>query len=199
MKKLRLAVFASHEGTNMQSIIDAIVSGELAAEVVCVISNNSNAGALVRASKAGIKTYHISSQTHPNEIDFINAILNVLESNKVDLIILAGYMKIMPKEIIKKYQNKILNIHPALLPKFGGKGMYGMNVHKAVIESGETKSGVTVHLVDEFYDNGRILHQVEVPVLPDDTPETLQKRVLAVEHKVYVETLKKIINGTIIL
>jgi hypothetical protein len=100
---------------------------------------------------------------------------------------------------VTKYQNKILNIHPALLPKFGGKGMYGMNVHKAVIESGETKSGVTVHLVDEFYDNGRILHQVEVPVLPDDTPETLQKRVLAVEHKVYVETLKKIINGTIIL
>jgi phosphoribosylglycinamide formyltransferase-1 len=199
MKKLRLAVFASHEGTNMQSIIDASQSGELAAEVVCVISNNSNSGAITRATKAGIKSYHISSQTHPDESEFVQAVLNVLESHNVDLIILAGYMKIIPKEIIRKFQNKILNIHPALLPKFGGKGMYGMNVHKAVIESKEKVSGVTVHLVDEFYDHGRILYQVEVPVLPFDTFETLQQRVLKVEHQVYVDTLKKIIDGTIIL
>jgi phosphoribosylglycinamide formyltransferase-1 len=199
MNKLRLAVFASHEGSNMQSIIDASKQDKLQGEVVCVISNNSSSGALKRAEKEGIAFYHVSAKTHPIEKDFSDKILEILNLHKVDLIILAGYMKKIPVEILRAYHNKILNIHPALLPKFGGKDMYGMNVHKAVIASGEKKSGATVHIVDENYDQGKILNQIEVAVLSDDTPETLAQRVLKVEHKIYVETIQKIIDGSILL
>ncbi len=199
MNKLRLAVFASHEGSNMQSIIDASKQDKLQAEVVCVISNNSSSGALKRAENEGIAFYHVSVKTHPIEKDFSDKILEILNLHKVDLIILAGYMKKIPVEILKAYRNKILNIHPALLPKFGGKNMYGMNVHQAVIANGEKKSGATVHIVDENYDQGKILNQIEVVVLSDDTPETLAQRVLEVEHKIYVETIQKIIDGSILL
>jgi phosphoribosylglycinamide formyltransferase-1 len=197
MNKLKLAIFSSHEGTNMQSIIDASKAGKLDAEVVCIISNNSESGALRRAAKEGISGYHISSKEFPLESDLVSEMLKVLRLHEVDLIILAGYMKIIPAELIAQFRNHILNIHPALLPKFGGKGMYGMYVHKAVIEAGEKESGPTVHLVDEIYDNGRILHQRKVPVIPEDTPETLAAKVLIEEHKIYVETIQMIAEGKI--
>jgi phosphoribosylglycinamide formyltransferase-1 len=197
MNKLKLAVFASHEGSNMQSIIDASKSGNLAAEVLCIISNNSDSGALRRAKNEGIAGYHISSKDFPNEADLINEFLRILNLHSIDLIILAGYMKIIPQAVISAYRNRILNIHPALLPKFGGKGMYGMNVHRAVIEAGEKESGATVHLVNEIYDNGRILLQKKVQISDSDTPESLASKVLAEEHKIYVETIQLISEGKI--
>ncbi len=199
MNKIKLAAFASHSGSNLQAIIDNIQNGKLNAELVSVISNNSTAYALERARLANIDTFHISSKTHPNEIDYLNTILNILESKKVDFIVLAGYMKPIPAEIINKYYNRILNIHPALLPKFGGSGMYGMNVHKAVIESKEKISGATVHIVDEKYDNGKILYQESVNVDENDTPETLAEKVLQIEHKIYSKVIKLISEGKIVL
>ena len=199
MANLRLAVFASHEGTNLQALIDAQFEGRLLAEIVCVISNNSDSGALRRAKAAHIISYHITDKMYQNQQDYIQALLDILEEHNVNLIVLAGYMKMVPVEIIRKYHNHILNIHPALLPKYGGKGMYGMNVHKAVIEAGERVSGATVHLVTEEYDKGRILNQVQVEVLPDDTPEMLAARILPCEHQLYVETINKIAQKEIIL
>lgn len=199
MNKLKLAVFSSHEGTNMQSIIDASKSGKLNAEVVCIISNNSDSGALRRAKNEGIAGYHISSKEFPQEEMLVNEFIRVLKLHNVDIIILAGYMKMIPAALIREFKNRILNIHPALLPKFGGKGMYGMNVHKAVIESGDAESGATVHIVDEIYDNGKILHQRKVSVLPEDTPETLAAKVLKEEHLIYPETIQMISEGKIIL
>lgn len=199
MANLRLAVFASHEGTNLQALIDAQFDGRLLAEIVCVISNNSDSGALRRANSANIPGYHITDKMYDNLNDYIQALFAILEKHNVNLIALAGYMKMMSVEIIRKYKNHILNIHPALLPKYGGKGMYGINVHKAVIEAGERISGATVHLVTEEYDKGKILNQVQVEVLPNDTPETLAARILPFEHKLYVETINKIARKEIIL
>lgn len=199
MNKLRLAVFSSHSGSNFQSIIDAIKEGKLFAEIVCLITNNSNAYCVERAKQNDIRYYHISNSTHPDLSEYEQAILDVLSENNADLIVLAGYMKMIPSIIIREYRNRILNIHPALLPKFGGKGMYGMNVHKAVVESGEKVSGATVHIVDEIYDNGRILNQMLVEVSPQDTPESLAEKVLAIEHQLYPLTIQLIAEGKIML
>ncbi|HPD33507.1 MAG TPA: phosphoribosylglycinamide formyltransferase [Bacteroidota bacterium] len=199
MANLRLAVFASHEGTNLQALIDAQKEGRLLAEIVCVISNNSNSGALRRAKAANIPAYHISDKMFVSNDDYVKALIDILDKHNANLIILAGYMKMIPIEIIRKYKNHILNIHPALLPKYGGKGMFGLNVHKAVIEAGDKVSGATVHIVNEEYDKGRILNQVQVEVLPDDTPETLAARILPFEHKLYAETINKIAKKEIIL
>jgi len=184
---LKIAVFASGEGTNLQALIDACGSGGLHGRVTAVISNNSNAYALAKAASSGIAGYHISGKTHPEKGALDGKLLKILRENEANLIVLAGYMKILPPEIIKKYRNRIINIHPALLPKFGGKGMFGLNVHKAVIEAGEKLSGATVHFVDEIYDHGAILIQRTVPVLPADTPETLAARILEVEHRILPE------------
>jgi phosphoribosylglycinamide formyltransferase-1 len=152
--------------------------------ISAVISNNSGAYALERARNAGIAAYHISGKKFPEKERFVNEILQTLENHKVNLIVLAGYMKLLPVEVVRKYRNRILNIHPALLPKYGGKGMYGMNVHKAVLESGDRISGATVHFVDEIFDHGVILIQRTVPIAPDDDPESLAAKVLEVEHKI---------------
>jgi len=184
MPKLSIAVFASGGGTNLQSLIDASKKGMFDGKIAAVISNNSGAFALERARKENIATYHISSKKFPDRNLFVSEILNTLQNREINLIVLAGYMKLLPLEVVRKYRNRILNIHPALLPKYGGKGMYGMNVHKAVIESGDKISGATVHFVDEIFDHGVVLIQRTVPVLPDDDPETLAARVLKVEHKI---------------
>lgn len=197
MAKLMLGFLASHTGTNMQAIIDAIKEGRLDAKACAVISNNSNSVALERARNEGIPAYHISSKKYPDEQDLDNAIINALKENGVDTVILAGYMKKLSPRVIQAFKGRVLNIHPALLPKFGGKGLYGMYVHEAVIEAGEKVSGATVHLVDEHYDHGRILNQRTVEVAPDDTPETLAQKVLKIEHQLYVETLQKIASGEI--
>lgn len=192
---LKLGFLASHTGSNMQAIIDACQAGTLAAEPCVAISNNSRAGALARARRANIAAYHLSERTHGAAL---GAVLGAaLRRHGVEVICLAGYMKKLGAEVLAAYEGRILNIHPALLPKFGGQGMYGMRVHEAVLAAGERESGATIHLVDEEYDQGRVLAQEKVPVKTEDTPETLQKRVLAVEHRLYPATLARIAAGEI--
>jgi len=181
----------------MQAIIDSIKSGEIKAVAALVISNNSDSGAILRAQRENIPYRHISAKTHPDENERTKAMLAAIDEYEVNLVVLAGYMKKLPIEVIEHLGGKVLNIHPSLLPKFGGEGMYGIKVHQAVIEAGEKISGATVHLVDSEYDRGRILMQSNVPVFPDDTPEILAERVLASEHELYKTVLKKIADGEI--
>jgi len=197
MEKLRIGFLASHNGSNMQAIIDAIKRGDLDAVPAVVISNNSNAYALERARKEGIPAYHLSIKQFNSEDELDQAILDTLVKHNVNIVCLAGYMKKIGHKVLSFYKNRILNIHPALLPKFGGKGMYGKFVHEAVLKAGETQSGCTVHIVDEIYDHGRILGQKVVPVYPNDTVETLSARVLEQEHILYPEILQKIAKGEI--
>lgn len=198
MATLHLGFLASHGGSNMQAIIDACTAGCLRAKPCVVISNNSDSMALQRAKTGGIPGYHISSQTHPGEAED-REILRVLRLHGVDTVILAGYMKRLGPITLAAYRGRILNIHPALLPKFGGKGMYGKHVHEAVLAAGEQVTGVTVHVIDEHYDSGPILNQCRVPVEAGDTVESLSARVLVQEHRLYVETLQKISEGKIVL
>jgi len=197
LKKLRLGVLASHGGSNLQAIIDNCEAGRIAAEVCCVISNNKNATALERARRHHIPACHVCRSQFDSDEELDRAIVDILNQHKVDVVCLAGYMKIIGQQMTSRYRNRILNIHPALLPRFGGEGMYGRRVHEAVLKSGERESGPTIHLVDEIYDHGRILAQRKVPVLPTDTPETLAERVLKEEHRLYSETIDKIARGHI--
>ncbi len=192
---LKLGFLASHTGSNMQAIVNACAAGTLAAEPCVAISNNSQSGALVRARQANMATYHLSTQTHGEGLGA--AILAVLRRHEVEVVCLAGYMKKLGAEVLAAYEGRVLNIHPSLLPKFGGQGLYGMRVHEAVLAAGERASGATIHLVDEEYDRGRVLAQEKVAVQAGDTPETLQKRVLAVEHRLYPATLAQIAAGEI--
>ena len=187
---LRLAVLASGGGTNLQAIIDACEGGEIDAQVVLVVSNNSDAGALQRARTHRIPDVHLSSRQFDSQEEFDTRLLEVLAEYKADLIILAGYMKLLSPTVVSAYRHRMLNIHPALLPSFGGKGMYGLRVHQAVIESGAKFSGVTVHVVDEQYDHGPIVAQQVVPVMDDDTPEILARRVLVQEHQIYKQVIQ---------
>lgn len=197
MPTLNLGFLASHEGTNMQAIIDACKEGRLNAKSCVVISNNSGSMTLQRAKKEGIPWYHLSSKTHPNITELDQAILDALEKHGVNLIILAGYMKKLGPKMLKAYKGRILNIHPALLPKFGGKGMYGRYVHEAVLAADERVTGVTIHIVNEEYDNGPIINQCQLPVYENDTVDTLSKRVLEREHEFFVEALQEISEGRI--
>lgn len=184
---MRLAVLASHGGTTLQAVIDACAAGNLEASVVIVISNNSNSGALKRAQAADIPTHHISGKTHPDSED--GAILELLKSSQADYVLLLGYMKKLGPNTLAQYQGRILNTHPALLPKFGGHGFFGRKVHEAVIEAGEFESGATIHLVDQEYDTGPLLSQVKVPVYRQDDAESLEARVKSAEQKLLVQTL----------
>ena len=194
---LRLAVMASGGGTNLQAIIDAAESGEIDARVAAVISNNSGAGALERARRHGIEAIHLSVKQFACGEEFDRALLDAFLTRRVDLIVLAGYMKLLSPAVVRAFHHRILNIHPALLPAFGGRGMYGMRVHRAVIESGARYSGVTVHLVDEQYDHGPIVAQKVVPVGQDDTPETLAERILVREHEIYKEVIQLFARGQV--
>ena len=196
-KKMKIGILASHNGSNLQAIIDAVENGTLNATVSVVISNNSKSGAAERARKHNIPFCHLSSATNPDECSLDDAILNALIENHTDIVFLAGYMKKLGHNTLHKFNGKILNTHPALLPKFGGKGMYGMNVHKAVIVQNQTDSGVTIHLVDEEYDEGKIIAQTKVPVFPIDRPEYLCDRVMTRERQFIIEVLNEIISGKI--
>ena len=198
MPTLHLGFLASHGGSNMQAIVDACKEGRLDAVPCVVISNNSESMALQRARNEGIPGYHISGKAYPGAEED-REIQRVLRRHGVDTVVLAGYMKRIGPETLAAYRGRILNIHPALLPKFGGQGMYGKRVHEAVLKAGETVTGVTVHAIDERYDTGPILNQCQVPVREGDTAESLAERVLRYEHVLYVETLRKIGEGTIIL
>ncbi len=192
---MNIGFLASHGGSNLQAIIDACKSGKLEAIPAVVISNNGDSAALIRARTESIPCYHMSGKTHPGPGELDEAILSAFLSHSINIIVLAGYMKKLGPKTLSHFQGRILNIHPALLPKFGGEGMYGMNVHKAVIAAGEKESGVTIHLVDEHYDTGAIIAQARVPVMPDDTPEALAARVLEQEHLLYPATLQRIVIG----
>ena len=189
---INLAVFASGSGTTLQAIIDSIESKKLDAKISVVISNKPDAYALQRAQKAGIPTYVISSKGKEN-ID--NELFECLKNYDIDLIVLAGYLRMIGDKLLANY--RIINTHPSLLPKFGGKGMHGMNVHQAVIDSKEKISGVTVHFVNNEYDRGNIIRQVEVEVLPDDDAETLSARVQVAEKIQLVQVLQDFSEGKI--
>ena len=186
---MRIAVLASHEGTTLQAVLDACASGELPAEVSLVISNNSSSGALRRARESGVDTLHLSGKTHPDPGDADLALLEALTERQIDWVLLLGYMKKLGPETVKHFHGRIINTHPALLPRFGGQGYFGRRVHEAVLASGDTVSGATIHLVDAEYDEGPLLSQVRVPVYPDDTVEALEERVKHAEQKLLVNTL----------
>jgi phosphoribosylglycinamide formyltransferase-1 len=187
---LNLCVFASGSGSNLKAIIKASLAGSINSRVSLVISNNSGAGALKTAAKYKIPHRHLSQKLFTTQKEFTAEILRSLKKHKVNFILLAGYMKMLDPVIIKKFKNRIINIHPALLPKFGGKGMYGINVHEAVIAANEKITGATVHFVNEVYDSGAVIFQKQVKVKPADDAESLQKRVLRAEHKLYPEAIK---------
>ena len=183
----------------MQAVIEACQQGRLRAKPCAVISNNSQAEVLAKARQAEIPGYHLSLRTHALPAELDTAILRVFQQHNADLIILAGYLKKLGPQTLRYYKDRVLNIHPALLPEFGGQGMYGAAVHEAVLRAGEKETGVTIHLVDEEYDQGEILSQCRIPVRPGDTVATLSQRVLEREHTFLVETLKRIIEGEIAL
>lgn len=196
---MKIAVFASHGGSDLQAIINGCKSNRIDANVSVVISNNEDSMALQRANNEHISAYHLSLKKLGSEELLAKEILNVLEKHDIDMIFLAGYMRMLHISVIKKYRNRIFNIHPALLPKFGGKGMYGIHVHSAVIQAKEKETGVTIHRVNEEYDSGEIVAQTTVPVMENDTPEILAARVLEKEHAFLVEVISDIANGNIVL
>jgi formyltetrahydrofolate-dependent phosphoribosylglycinamide formyltransferase len=173
---MRVAVAVSGRGSNLEALLRALET-EAAARIVLVVSNRADAGALARAAAHGVP-----ADVLPDPADGADWLAR-LDRHRVDLLVLAGYLKLVPAAVIARFRDRIINIHPALLPAFGGPGMYGRHVHEAVLRSGATESGATVHLVDEAYDRGAILAQRRVPVLPGDTPDQLAARVLEVEHR----------------
>ncbi len=176
---LRVVVLVSGGGTNLQAIIDKIADGTVKnAEIVGVISNNYGVRSLDRAAEAGIKSEVVAPKDYPDRASFNSALLEKLDSYKPDLIVLAGFLVVIPEIVIKKYEGKIINIHPSLIPAFCGTGFYGLRVHQAALERGVKISGATVHFVDAGTDTGPIILQKAVEVLPDDTPETLQRRIM---------------------
>jgi phosphoribosylglycinamide formyltransferase-1 len=195
VKKLRLGVLVSGGGTNLQAIIDACEAGKIPAEVAVVISNNSDAYGLERARKHNIPAVHLSNKQHPKDDALDLALAAKLKEYKVDLVCFAGYMKKRGPLFLKEFPNRVLNIHPGPLPRFGGDGMHGHHVHEAVLKAGIKSSGPTVHIVDDRYDHGPILGHIEVPVLPGDTPDTLAERVLVQEHVIYADIIGKIARG----
>ena len=196
--RLKIGFLASHNGSSMRAIVAAIDAGRLAAEPVLVVSNNAEAPALAFARARGIPARHIS-RTALGEADPDPAIAAALGEAGAELVVLSGYMRKLGPATLARFRGRILNIHPALLPKYGGQGLYGRRVHDAVIAAGERKSGISIHLVDDEYDHGPVLARLEVPVEPGDTAETLEKRVQAAEPAFYVETVRRIVEGGLAL
>lgn len=196
---LRIGGLASHEGTTLQSIIDGCAQGRINDHVVAVISNNSGSGALRRGAAAGIETFHFSSVTHSSADSLDAAICGALQRARADVIFLAGYMKRLGPRTLAAFPARILNTHPALLPKFGGQGMFGDRVFEAVLADGESESGASVHLVDAEYDAGAVVRQERIRVLPGDTVESLKARVQACEREGAVKTLAAVASGELIL
>lgn len=198
MSKFKIAVLASGSGTNFQAIIDAVKEKRLDAEIVCLISDRKAAYALERAKDNDIDSYYFSIKKYADSDEFNHAIVEVLDKYKPDLIVLAGYLKILSHEFIDKYRGKIINIHPSLIPKHCGDGFWGMKVHESVIKAKDEYSGATVHFVDEGTDTGKIIIQRKIKLAEDETAESLQKRILnEIEHKILIEAIDKIIGGKI--
>jgi phosphoribosylglycinamide formyltransferase-1 len=196
-KKFRLAVLASGNGSNLQALTDSIRKRKLKAEIGIVISNNSNAFALKRARRNRIKALHLSRQQFRSQPEFDRKLVSSLKKQRIHLICLAGYMKRLSPTVVRAFRNKIINIHPAPLPRFGGKGMYGLDVHRAVIRSGVKNTAVSVHLVDYKFDHGPVIYHEAIPVRKSDTPQGLQKRVLNIEHRVYPHVVGLFAEGKV--
>ncbi|HEX8392097.1 MAG TPA: phosphoribosylglycinamide formyltransferase, partial [Longimicrobium sp.] len=191
----RIAVLASGGGSNLQALIDRFhTDPDAPARVSLVVASRGGIGAIGRAERAGIDAVVIDGRALPPDA-VRDAFLDGLEAHRIDLVVLAGWLQLVPAEVVARYQGRMINIHPALLPAFGGHGMYGMRVHRAVIQSGARVSGATVHLVNERYDEGAILAQWPVPVLPGDTAEALAARVLAVEHRLLPLAVETMVLG----
>ncbi|MBO5666168.1 MAG: phosphoribosylglycinamide formyltransferase [Firmicutes bacterium] len=193
MRKINISVLVSGGGTNFQAVIDAIERGDIpCGQIVQVISSTSKAYSLERAKNHGIKAKVIGKENYPDMSDRTDAILAALKEEETDMIVLAGYMSVLDARLIDAYRDRIINIHPSLIPKYCGKGFYGHHVHEAVLAGGETESGATVHFVDEGVDTGKIILQRTVPVEPGDTPDTLAARVLKVEHTILPLAVKQL-------
>lgn len=188
---LNIAVFASGRGSNFEALQRTLSEKNIPAAIVTVISNNSSSGVLALARSFNIPAFHISQRQFSDEGSYRKKILETLSTFGVNFIVLAGYMKKLDAEIIRAYPQRIINIHPALLPKFGGAGMYGMNVHAAVIAAGEKESGATVHYVNEQYDDGGIIAQERVTIASTDTAESLAAKVLTIEHRLLPEVVRQ--------
>ncbi|MBD3378405.1 phosphoribosylglycinamide formyltransferase [candidate division KSB1 bacterium] len=195
MPKLNIAVFVSGRGSNLDSIFGQIKTGRLNASIALVISNRSDAPALDLARSQGAKAIHLAPNQFDDEPAYQETLLNLLQTENIDLVVLAGYLKKIPAAVVNQYKHKMINIHPALLPAFGGKGLYGRYVHEAVLEFGAKISGATVHFVDTEYDTGPPIVQECVPVLDDDTPESLAKRILEVEHRILPQAIEYFCNN----
>jgi len=190
-----IAIFASGRGSNTRAILDNIDGGKINARISVVVSNKSDAGIFNIAVEKRIPHRYLNPSDFESDEEYTGVVLSVLDEFDIGLIVLAGYLKKIPSAIISRYRNRIMNIHPALLPAFGGVGMYGMRVHNAVIEYGVRVTGVTVHFVDEEYDHGPIILQEPVRVYDDDTPESLSQRVLQVEHEIYSRAIALFAEG----
>ena len=191
---LNIAVFASGRGSNFEALQHAIITEKFPARIVLVLSNNSQSGALALARSFNIPAFHISQRQFNSSDEFDATVLEILRIHEVNFIVLAGYMKQISEPLIKKYPGRIINIHPALLPKYGGKGMYGHYVHEAVKAAQEKETGITIHLVNEKYDDGRILFQALCPIAPDDTPDQIAEKVHSLEYAYYPTQIEKWIS-----
>ena len=190
-------MLVSGSGTNLQSIIDSIESGYLSSKIAVVISSHSNAFALERAKKYGIPNFVVKPRNFSSRQDYEDEMINILKKHKVDLVVLAGFIKVLSPHFVKAFPNRIMNIHPALIPSFCGDGFYGDKVHKAVLDSGVKITGATVHFVDEGTDTGPIILQKAVPVYDDDTVDSLGQRVREIEHQIYPDAIKLFEQGLI--
>jgi len=197
MREMNVAVMVSGGGTNLQALLDAAADGRLQhARIALVLSSQEDAYAIERSRRAGVPVIVVSKQTHPDDEERADAILAALAGAETDLVVTAGYMSILAKNVCSHYAGRMINIHPSLLPKYGGVGFYGLRVHEAVLAAGEKETGATVHYVDDQgVDSGAIILQGRSPILEGDTPETLQKRILAeVEHPLIVEGTNLVIQ-----
>ena len=199
LSRARIAVLVSGGGTNLQALIDAQARGELSSgEIVLVISNNAEAYALQRAEKAGIPALTVTRKDCGSAEAFEAALMAALEENRIDLIILAGFMSILSADFTRRYVDRILNVHPSLIPSFCGKGMYGLRVHQAALDYGVKVTGATVHLVNDIPDGGRILLQKAVAIQPEDTPETLQRRVMEQAEWILLPQAAEMLSANIV-
>ena len=195
---LNIAVFISGGGTNLQAIINAVKENKINGEIKLVFSNRKNAYGLIRAQNESIDTFYLNRKKFFSSEEYDERILEELERKNIDLIVLAGYLNILSSKLVSKYSNRIINIHPSLIPSFCGDGFYGENVHKAVIKSGVKFTGATTHFVDENVDTGAIILQDVVPVFINDDFETVAKRVLEIEHEILVKTVKAFCDNKIV-
>lgn len=194
---MNIAIFASGSGSNAEAIMKAQKEGRLSAKIGLVVTNKAKAGVIQRAAAYNAPYVVLNKKDFANEEEYVDSLIYALDEKNIDFVVLAGYLQLIPARLVEKFRNRITNIHPALLPSFGGKGYYGHKVHEAVLDAGCKVSGVTVHIVDEKYDRGPIISQKSVPVFDDDSAKSLAERILIEEHKIYPETLQLFAEGRV--